>query len=154
MAHEINNPLAIMVEEAGWMQDLMQSDAEILAQTGHHEEYQRALQQIQTHGRRCKEITVKLLGSARNNLLSLAAHPNKRSSPRRGRPGRVTGPLRKHHPSPELSPRLPTIQASPLELQQIMINLTPWRTRAARSTSVPAGRKRGGVLNEHQRATG
>ena len=63
IAHEINNPVAIMVEEAGWMKDLLEEEefrgSENLA------EFERALNQIKTQGRRCKEITHKLLSFAR-----------------------------------------------------------------------------------------
>ncbi len=63
IAHEINNPVAIMVEEAGWIQDLLAEDdpttAENLA------EIDRATNQIKTQGGRCKEITHKLLSFAR-----------------------------------------------------------------------------------------
>jgi len=63
IAHEINNPVAIMVEEAGWMGDLLEEEefraSENLAEFG------RAIKQIQTQGKRCKEITHKLLSFAR-----------------------------------------------------------------------------------------
>ncbi|MGB9439096.1 MAG: ATP-binding protein [Desulfobacterales bacterium] len=63
IAHEINNPVAIMVEEAGWMGDLLEEKefraSENLA------EFDRAIKQIQTQGKRCKEITHKLLSFAR-----------------------------------------------------------------------------------------
>jgi two-component system, NtrC family, sensor kinase len=62
IAHEINNPVAIMVEEAGWIEDLL---GEGINQEGNMEEFKRALKQIQTQGRRCKEITHKLLSFAR-----------------------------------------------------------------------------------------
>jgi len=63
IAHEINNPVAIMVEEAGWMQDLLEEDD--LRQSKNLEEFERALEQIKTQGKRCKEITHKLLSFAR-----------------------------------------------------------------------------------------
>jgi two-component system NtrC family sensor kinase len=63
IAHEINNPVAIMVEEAGWIDDILGDDdatsAENLA------EITRAVGQIRTQGGRCKEITHKLLSFAR-----------------------------------------------------------------------------------------
>ncbi len=62
IAHEINNPVAIMVEEAGWMQDLMSEGVE---SEENRREFERSLRQIQTQGRRCKEITHKLLSFAR-----------------------------------------------------------------------------------------
>ena len=63
IAHEINNPVAIMVEEAGWMEDLIEDDA--LNKDDNIAEFSRALLQIKTQGHRCKEITHKLLSFAR-----------------------------------------------------------------------------------------
>ena len=63
IAHEINNPVAIMVEEAGWIDDLIEEKE---FQEGKYTgEFKRALKQIQTQGKRCKEITHKLLSFAR-----------------------------------------------------------------------------------------
>jgi two-component system NtrC family sensor kinase len=63
IAHEVNNPVAIMVEEAGWIQDLLDEDdpsgPESMA------EIERAAKQIRIQGRRCKDITQKLLSFAR-----------------------------------------------------------------------------------------
>jgi two-component system NtrC family sensor kinase len=63
IAHEINNPVAIMVEEAGWMEDLLSEDE--LQQSENLDEFKRALKQINRQGKRCKEITHKLLSFAR-----------------------------------------------------------------------------------------
>jgi two-component system NtrC family sensor kinase len=63
IAHEINNPVAIMVEEAGWVQDLLEDEE--FQESNNLEELHRSLQQIKTQGRRCKEITHKLLSFAR-----------------------------------------------------------------------------------------
>jgi len=62
IAHEINNPVAIMVEEAGWVQDLLD---EGLEKDDNEREVQRALTQIRNQGARCREITHKLLSFAR-----------------------------------------------------------------------------------------
>ncbi len=123
VAHEINNPLAIMVEEAGWIQDLMQGDAELLARSSHQAQYQRALQQIQTHGRRCKDITVKLLGFARSTHSPL--QPTQLNDLARDVAGLVERPARLANVTLalELDPGLPSIQASPPELQQVLMNL-------------------------------
>jgi len=62
-AHEINNPVAIMVQEAGWVEDLLKEEE---FQNGKNlEEIKRALKQIDSQGKRCKEITHKLLSFAR-----------------------------------------------------------------------------------------
>ncbi|MDQ1239371.1 MAG: two-component system, NtrC family, sensor kinase [Thermodesulfobacteriota bacterium] len=58
IAHEINNPVAIMVEEAGWMEDLLKEE-ETLQESENLDEFKRALNQIRVQGRRCKEITHK-----------------------------------------------------------------------------------------------
>lgn len=63
IAHEINNPVAIMVEEAGWIQDLLSEDNPATAEN--LTEIERASTQIKIQGSRCKEITHKLLSFAR-----------------------------------------------------------------------------------------
>jgi two-component system NtrC family sensor kinase len=68
VAHEINNPVAIMVEEAGWIGDLLQGDA--LESHPDRPEIERAARQIQAQGKRCKEITHKLLSFARETHFS------------------------------------------------------------------------------------
>jgi len=64
-AHEINNPVAIMVQEAGWIDDLLQEEE--FREGKNLQEIQRALKQIDTQGKRCKEITHKLLSFARTS---------------------------------------------------------------------------------------
>ena len=63
IAHEINNPVAIMVQEAGWIEDLLEEEE--FEEAKNLEEFKRALKQIDTQGQRCKEITHKLLSFAR-----------------------------------------------------------------------------------------
>jgi len=63
IAHEINNPVAIMVEEAGWIDDLLQEEE--FKESENLGEFKRALKQIRAQGNRCKEITHKLLSFAR-----------------------------------------------------------------------------------------
>lgn len=63
IAHEINNPVAIMVEEAGWVHDLMEDEQ--FSSKENKDEFERALAQIKTQGKRCREITQKLLSFAR-----------------------------------------------------------------------------------------
>ena len=63
IAHEINNPVAIMVEEAGWIKDLLEEEE--FSKSENLNEFERALKQIKNQGQRCKEITHKLLSFAR-----------------------------------------------------------------------------------------
>ena len=69
IAHEINNPVAIMVEEAGWIQDLLEEEE--FQKSENLQEFHRALEQIHTQGKRCKDITHKLLSFARKTDSSI-----------------------------------------------------------------------------------
>jgi two-component system NtrC family sensor kinase len=121
IAHEINNPVAIMVEEAGWIEDLL--DEEELKKSDTMIELTRALRQIKTQGTRCREITHKLLSFARktdpkvrelslNDILEeiigiaeqMARHGNIR--------------IDRH-----FAVALPMVWASPSEMQQVFLNL-------------------------------
>jgi two-component system NtrC family sensor kinase len=119
IAHEINNPVAIMVEEAGWCEDLMD---EGLTQCD-PVELRRALHQIRTQGRRCKEITHKLLSFARktdsrieavqlNELIREVVDLLAQKS----RYANVEIEV-------DLQPDLPVVQASITEMQQVLMNI-------------------------------
>jgi two-component system NtrC family sensor kinase len=121
IAHEINNPVAIMIEEAGWIQDLLEE--EDLKQSENLEEFYRSLKQINTQGRRCKDITHKLLSFARktdsrvvqisiNDLLNEIVH----LSSQRAKYDNITIHTK-------LEKFLPTISASETEMQQVFLNL-------------------------------
>lgn len=121
IAHEINNPVAIMVEEAGWMEDLLQDE-----NPGSQEnvtEFMRSLGQIRTQGTRCKQITHKLLSFARktdpeikrvqlNDLIEEVVS----LSQQRAKYSNV-------HIIVKPQPDLPEVPASPSEIQQVILNL-------------------------------
>lgn len=65
IAHEINSPLAIMMENAGWVQDIL--DSEDFQSAENMAEMRASLQTIVTQGHRCREITHRLLNFARSN---------------------------------------------------------------------------------------
>ncbi|MCB2185248.1 MAG: two-component sensor histidine kinase [Deltaproteobacteria bacterium] len=60
IAHEINNPLAIISENAGLLEDLM--DAEFLASHPDGELFQKTLKTIQDSVFRAREVTHRMLG--------------------------------------------------------------------------------------------
>ena len=121
IAHEINNPVAVMVEEAGWIQDLLEE--EDLTSCQNLDEFKRALNQIRTQGSRCKQITHKLLSFARktdprpyvvqlNDLIEeVIALCQQRARYANIKIGA------------NLAPDLPTVTISPTEVQQVLINL-------------------------------
>ncbi|MGE4553108.1 MAG: sensor histidine kinase, partial [Desulfovibrionaceae bacterium] len=121
IAHEINNPVAIMVECAGWIKDLMGMPE--YGSEDNLKEIQETLKEITIQGGRCKEITHKLLSFARKTdsrvqevdipalleeIISLTHQ--------KARFGNVTVRT-------EVAPDLPKITASPTELQQVVLNL-------------------------------
>ncbi|MHC1729540.1 MAG: sensor histidine kinase [Syntrophobacteraceae bacterium] len=117
IAHEINNPIAVMVEKAGWIEDLLSDETLDL------DEIRKSLRQISVQGGRCKEITHKLLSFSGkmdpvlrevqvNVLISnLLAEFEKRSK---------FGNIRVRT---NLAPDIPSVIASPAELQQVFSNL-------------------------------
>jgi two-component system, NtrC family, sensor kinase len=136
IAHEINNPVAIMVEEAGWIKDLL---SEGIDKESNLEEFQRALKQIEVQGWRCKEITHKLLSFARktdsrvqavqlNDLITEVVDLSSQKS----RYANVDVHTK-------LDADLPDIQASPTEMQQVLLNLI--------NNALDAMEKKGGQLD-------
>ena len=120
IAHEINNPVAIMVEEAGWIQDLFD---EVLDKFDNKHEIQRALTQIRSQGTRCKDITHKLLSFARKidpTIKRVALNGLVQEMvllcEQRAKFANV-------HIKTNLSDSIQDVAASPSELQQVFLNL-------------------------------
>jgi len=63
IAHEINNPLAVIGEKAGWIKDLLVE--EDLAQSKNLKEFEDSVQKIKFHVERARKVTHRLLGFAR-----------------------------------------------------------------------------------------
>jgi len=59
IAHEINNPLQIIGDQAGWMKDLL--DSEDMKQTENFEEFEQCIKKIERQVNRSREITHRLL---------------------------------------------------------------------------------------------
>ena len=121
IAHEINNPVAIMVEEAGWIEDLLEE--EDFKKSKNLDEFQRALKQIRVQGHRCKDITHNLLSFARKTdgkvkklQLNALIEEMVRLSGQRAKFGNVAIET-------DLKVDLPLIDASEIELQQVFLNL-------------------------------
>ncbi|MEX1347308.1 MAG: ATP-binding protein [Desulfobacterales bacterium] len=144
IAHEINNPVAIMIEEAGWIEDLLEE--EDLTGSENEKELYRALAQIRTQGRRCKEITHKLLSFARKtdtriveisitDLLKEIAY----LSSQRAKYSNVEIRTR-------FEENLPLIPASETEMQQVFLNLV--------NNALDAMEKTGGIITLGAKRTG
>ncbi|MDY6972882.1 MAG: ATP-binding protein [Thermodesulfobacteriota bacterium] len=144
IAHEINNPVAIMVEEAGWIGDLLEEEE---FQEGENlGEFRRALDQIRTQGKRCKEITHKLLSFARKTdsriqdiQLNDLVEEIVALSAQRAKYDNVTI-------NTDLYKDLPLIRVSETELQQVLLNMI--------NNSLDAMKKTGGEINITSRVEG
>jgi len=121
IAHEINNPVAIMVEEAGWIEDLLED--ETFKEGENLTEFKRALGQIRKQGIRCRDITHKLLSFARRSdhrvqlfdLNELMREITNLCS-QHARYSNIAIEL-------NLAESLPLIKASQTEMEQVIFNL-------------------------------
>jgi len=137
IAHEINNPVAIMVEEAGWIDDLLEEEK--FQESKNLSEFKRALRQIRTQGKRCKEITHKLLSFARKTdsrvqevQLNELIEDIIAISAKRAKYGRIVF-------NTDIQKGLPPIQVSPTEMQQVLLNLI--------NNALDAMEEKGGTLS-------
>jgi len=63
IAHEINNPLSVIGEKAGWMHDLLEEEES--QQSENYQEYMHSIDKIEEHVERARKITHNMLGFAR-----------------------------------------------------------------------------------------
>jgi two-component system NtrC family sensor kinase len=121
IAHEINNPLAVIGEKAGWMEDLLAEEE--FQNSENYKEFAASIAKIEEHVDRARKITHNMLGFARrmeprlddveiNRVLDqtieiLANH------------ARINNiEIRKHFVD-----RLPVIASDQSQLQQVFMNL-------------------------------
>jgi signal transduction histidine kinase len=65
LAHEINNPVNVMVQEAGWMGDLLEEPG--CRSLPEYPDLIKAVDRIEHQGKRCRAITAKLLRFGKKN---------------------------------------------------------------------------------------
>ncbi|MEZ4528868.1 MAG: ATP-binding protein [Desulfobacterales bacterium] len=63
VAHEINNPLAIILQQSGWMEDLLED--EDFKNSSSYEEFKTAIAKIEHHVDRARKVVHNMLGYAR-----------------------------------------------------------------------------------------
>ena len=121
VAHEINNPLAIMMENAGWIEDLLASEDPYSDENV--TEIRSSLQTIAVQGHRCREITHKLLSFARKaDATARVVRVNPLLEDIAGF-ARQKAKYREVDIRLELDPAVEDVEGSPTELQQIILNL-------------------------------
>ncbi len=63
VAHEINNPLAVILQKTGWMEDLLEEES--FKKSENYEEYLISLKKIEEHVERARKVVHGMLGYAR-----------------------------------------------------------------------------------------
>ncbi len=63
IAHEVNNPLAVIKEKVGWLRDLLSE--EDISGSENFQEFEESIRKIDYHVDRAKKVTHRLLGFAR-----------------------------------------------------------------------------------------
>ena len=121
VAHEVNNPLMLIQENAGWIRDLM--DDEKPEHMKNYQEILESTEKIDQHVKRAKGITQRMLGFGRrmnpgrteiliNSLTDQAAEMLKTEATSRN-----INIVR------EYDPQVPVILSDPAQLEQIFINI-------------------------------
>ena len=121
VAHEVNNPLMLIQENAGWIRDLL--DDEKPEAMKNYQEILESTEKIDQHVKRAKGITQRMLGVGRrmnpgrteiliNSLTDQAAEMLKTEATNRN-----IDIIR------EYDPQVPVILSDPAQLEQIFINI-------------------------------
>lgn len=121
MAHEINNPLAIIREQAGWMMDLLEE--EDVQDSPNFQEIKDTVKRIEQHVERASSVARRMLGFARRtetefsslDLNSLTVETLKF----------LESEARKRNIAInlKLGENLPCTRSDPAQLQQVLVNL-------------------------------
>ena len=121
IAHEINNPLAVIGEKAGWMEDLLAEEE--FRNSTNYKEFAASIAKIEEHVDRARKITHSMLGFARrmeprlddveiNRVLDLTIDIMANHA-------RINDIEIKKH----FTDRLPVIASDQSQLQQVFMNL-------------------------------
>jgi len=121
VAHEINNPLAVIQQKTGWMEDLL--DEEELKQSENIEEFKNSLHKIEEHVDRARKVVHGMLGYARK------MEPHLEDVDVNGTLGQTIELLANYARinnidiQTDFSESLPIIAADQAQLQQVFFNL-------------------------------
>ncbi|MFZ5426069.1 MAG: sensor histidine kinase [Thermodesulfobacteriota bacterium] len=121
VAHEINNPLAIIKEQAGWILDLAE-EAEVKA-VPQYKEILESVHRIEHHVDRAKNVTHRMLGFARRmEPVKQAVNVGKLLS-ETVQFLKTEALLRNIDIRMDLGENLPSTSSDPTQLQQVFLNL-------------------------------
>ncbi len=121
VAHEINNPLQVILQQIGWMKDLLEEEE--LKQSENIEEFGKAIKKIEDHVERARRVVHGMLGYVRKmepHLEDVDVNAIIRQTiDLLGNYARINNITIKT----ELSEDLPIIVADSSQLQQVLMNL-------------------------------
>ncbi len=121
IAHEVNNPLAAIRENAGWMADLLEDEA--FRKSPNYEEYRASVQKIVAHVERAQKIVYEMLNYARKMEPYLEDVDINDVVEQTVSFVRNAARLSATAIETELEPDLPTISGSRAKLQQVLLNI-------------------------------
>lgn len=121
VAHEINNPLAVILQKIGWMEDLLQTEE--LKESKNLDEFRKSIGKIEEHVERARKVVHNMLGYARRmepRLEDVDLNDTLRQTisllDNYAKNNNIT--IRS-----DLSPVLPIIASDQAQLQQVFLNL-------------------------------
>ena len=121
VAHEINNPLAVIIQVSGWMEDLL--DEEVFQKSSNLEEFKQSIRNIEDHVERARKVVHNMLGYARK------MEPRLEDVDVNGTLEQTIDLLKNHaitnniEITTALSDDLPIIASDQSQLQQVFLNL-------------------------------
>ncbi len=121
VAHEINNPLAVILQKTGWMEDLLEEEG--FKESENCREYKASLQKIEEHVERARKVVHNMLGYARK------MEPRHEDVDVNGTLTETIALLENYARNnnieiiTHLSPDLPIIASDQSQLQQVFLNL-------------------------------
>jgi two-component system NtrC family sensor kinase len=121
VAHEINNPLAVILQKTGWMEDLLSE--EDLKNSKNIEEFKASTKKIEEHVERARKVVHNMLGYARRmepRLEDVDVNDTVRQT--------ISildnfARINNIDIQTELNPELPIIAGDQAQLQQVFLNL-------------------------------
>jgi two-component system NtrC family sensor kinase len=121
VAHEINNPLAVILQKTGWIQDLL--DEEEFQKSANIDEMRTSIKKIEEHVERARKVVHSMLGYARRMEprledvdVNLTVNQTVNILENYARNNNIDIQT-------DLSPDLPIIAGDPAKLQQVVLNL-------------------------------
>lgn len=121
VAHEVNNPLAVIREKAGWMRDLLEE--EDVKASANFQEFEDAVEKIEQHVERAGNVVHRMLGFARR--MEPVCNDLYINDVLKQTTAFLDNEIRFRNIELvwNLAPDLPTIQSDASQIQQVILNL-------------------------------